>query len=86
MKLATAQMSLQEAKALYLRAKEAYYNEDKPVMTDAAFDRLEERLKSEAPKWAELKKTGIAVPKIGKKSEALLFVPMSSLDKIKADN
>jgi len=53
-------MTLDEAKALYLKAKEAYYN-SKPIMSDAKFDKLEDAIKSKAPKWPELSKTGVKV-------------------------
>lgn len=74
--------TLQEAKKLYIKAKKAYYNTDKAIMSDAEFDRLEERIAKQDPKWPELHKTGI----LGKKSDVEFEYLMPSLAKIKADD
>ena len=49
-------MTLKEMQAQYLAAKEAYYNEE-PIMTDKAFDKLENDIRALAPKWKELAKS-----------------------------
>ena len=71
-------MTLAQLKALYKRAKAAYYNAQ-PIMTDAKFDKLEDRIKELAPDWAELNKTGVKV--LGKKTEVELEHFMPSLNK-----
>jgi NAD-dependent DNA ligase len=73
---------LSEAKKLYVKAKKAYYNTDKAIMTDAEFDRLEERITELDPEWPELHKTGI----LGKKSDVEFEYLMPSLAKVKADD
>lgn len=77
-------MPLPDKKALYLRAREEYYNEGNSTLTDMEYDALEANLLATAPKWVALRKTGIKV-KLGKKSEVKLAVPCPSLDKIVAD-
>lgn len=71
--------TLSELKGEYLAAKNAYYNKKKPIMSDAAFDRLEDKIKHLDPKWPELKKTGVKV--LNKKVEVALRQPMPSLNK-----
>lgn len=63
--------------AQYLAAKEAYYNEE-PIMTDKAFDKLENDIRALAPKWKELAKTGVEADK---KMKAELPNYMPSLNK-----
>jgi NAD-dependent DNA ligase len=65
--------TLEQLKRLYLRAKEAYYNTE-PIMSDADFDRLENSIAKQDPKWPELKKTGVAVEKKAK-GELPNFMP-----------
>ncbi|WP_289855665.1 hypothetical protein [Enterococcus faecalis] len=48
-------------KALYLRAKYAYYNGKSEIMSDAAFDRLEDTIRKRSPEWEELDKTGVRI-------------------------
>ena len=60
-------MNLTEAKVLYIKAKDAYYNTGNPIITDAQYDRLEIWIMSKDPDWSELHKTGIRAGKIGKK-------------------
>jgi DNA ligase (NAD+) len=72
-------MKIAEAKQLYLDAKEAYYNSNKSILTDAAFDDLEDFIKTKDPKWPELKKTGVRV--INKKQEVKHTHFMPSLNK-----
>jgi NAD-dependent DNA ligase len=74
LKLPVAQL-----KILYRRAKDAYYN-DKPIMSDADFDRLEDYLKEQVPNWSGFK---AGAPVKNKKTKAQLPVPIFSLDKIK---
>lgn len=65
-------------KRLYIKAKTAYYNK-KPLMVDAAFDRLENQIRKLDPDWAELAVTGVKVA--DKKIEVALVEPMPSLNK-----
>jgi DNA ligase (NAD+) len=71
--------TLDTLKARYLEAKEAYYN-DQPLMSDAEFDKLEDRIRKLSPNWIELKKTGVKVK--DKKTEVPLLRPMPSLAKM----
>jgi hypothetical protein len=75
--MATAK-TLAEKKALYERARAAYYNEQ-PIMSDAKFDRLEDEIREADPKWKPLRATGTRVA--DKKTEVELVKPMPSLDK-----
>lgn len=73
-------MELSKLKLKYLAAKKSYYNDNKkPILTDAAFDRLEDLIRKMDPDWAELKVTGAAVA--NKKTEVALVEPMPSLNK-----
>jgi DNA ligase (NAD+) len=67
------------SKALYLKAKEAYYN-SAPILSDAEFDALEDEIRLLDPNWSELKKTG--VKPANKKTEVDLLEPMPSLNKM----
>lgn len=78
-----AAITVAEGKKLYVKAKEAYYNTGKPIMSDAAFDALEGWLNKKAPKWSGLKKIGAPAPKALKKVKLPHF--MASLDKVKPD-
>jgi len=49
-------------------------------MTDAEFDKLEDKIRALDPDWKELKKTGVKVS--DKKTETLLWRPMPSLNKM----
>ena len=71
-------MNLKQAKELYIRAKDAYYNSGHPIITDAQFDKLEDWIAKKDPAWSELKKTGILT---GKKQEVKLPFYMPSLNK-----
>ena len=75
--------SISDRKALFLEAREEYYNSKSgsSTLTDAEFDALEDSIRAESPKWKPLLGTGV---KIGKKVEVKLFAPMPSLDKIQA--
>lgn len=77
-------MTLKAKKALYGKAKEAYYNSEdgKTVLSDSVFDYLEDLIRDEDPEWVGLKKTG---KKVGKKVEVQLDVPCPSLEKITHD-
>lgn len=72
-------MTLMQKKQVYIRAKKAYYD-GAPIITDAQFDRLEDLIREEAPKWSGFK-TG--APVAGKKTKKKLPIPIGSLDKIK---
>ena len=75
-------MNLQEAKELYIKAKDAYYNSGKPIITDAQFDKLENWIAKKDPTWPELHKTGILPTDIiGKKTKVKLPFFMPSLNK-----
>lgn len=75
-------MNLQEAKKLYIKAKDAYYNSGKPIITDAQFDKLENWIAKKDPTWPELHKTGILPTEIiGKKTKVKLPFFMPSLNK-----
>lgn len=69
---------LKALKAKYLKAKASYYN-SKPIMTDAEFDALEDRIIASVPEWDQLAKTGVAVA--NKKTEVALLKFMPSLNK-----
>jgi NAD-dependent DNA ligase len=69
---------LEARKRQYIKAKTAYYNK-RPILTDAAFDRLEDLIRKMDPDWAELKVTGTAVA--DKKTEVSLQELMPSLNK-----
>lgn len=69
-------MNIKDLKTSYIKAKEAYYNSD-PIMSDAKFDALEDKIRALDPKWEELNKTGVKV----KKTEVALLHPMPSLNK-----
>jgi len=62
------------------KARDAYYN-GKPVMSDAAYDALEDELRRLDPGNAFLKKVGAAAPASGAWSKIHHTIPMSSLNK-----
>lgn len=62
-----------------IKAKEAYYNTEYPIMTDEDFDALEEQLRKIDPKNPYFKKIGAPISK----ENVVLPVPMMSLNKIK---
>lgn len=72
-----ATLDLEQAKAKYIKAREAY-NNAQPLMTDAQFDRLEDAIRRADPKWQELKKTGAAVRSKKTKAKLLEFMPSLS--------
>lgn len=71
-------LQLDQMKTLYLKAKEAYYN-DEPIMSDEEFDMLEDKIRALDSNWVELDKTGVAIN--GKKFEVKLPYFMPSLNK-----
>lgn len=72
-------MPLRESKQLYKDSKEAYYNGNKTILSDADFDSLEDHIRAQDPGWSELKKTG--VPVANKKAEVKHTYFMPSLNK-----
>lgn len=74
-------MKLEEVKALYIKARDAYYNTGKPILTDAQYDKMEDWLRKKVPDWPELNKTGILPKSVGKKTEVKLPFYMPSLAK-----
>jgi DNA ligase (NAD+) len=76
---------LKALKRQFLRARKVYYNGQggTPLMTDAAFDKLEDRIKAADPTWKHLHKTGTKVE--DKKTEVPLVHFMPSLDKMYED-
>lgn len=81
-----ANLDLAAKKALFIKARKAYYNGGNSPLTDKEFDDLEDVIREEAPKWPALQKTGTAPSGfLGKKSVVSLSVPCSSLDKIVAE-
>lgn len=79
----TAKDPISRLKALYMKAKDVYYNDPdgKLLMKDSEFDELEDIIRNREPNWSELKKTGIK----DKKTKVKLTIPMPSLDKVKVD-
>ena len=75
-------MNLDEYKALLLRWKRAYYNDEEEV-EDHVYDALENKIRKADPDWVELAKTGVRV--MDEKIEVLLPQLMPSLDKIYPD-
>lgn len=69
---------MKELKSLCVKATKAYHN-GTPIMSDAKFDQLEDKIRATDPTWKELTKTGAAVP--NKKTEVALAHPMPSLNK-----
>ena len=65
--------------------REAYYNSDKDLMTDAQFDKLEDQLRKLDPTNKFFKKTG-AAPKGKAKVKIKLPYPMPSLNKMRPEN
>jgi len=75
-------MTLNEMKALYIKANELYHNGGKALMTDKEFDKLEAKIRERAPTWSELRETGA---KISKKVGTKLACLMPSLAKFYPD-
>lgn len=78
-----ATLILTQMKALYKKAKKAYYETGEPIMSDAKFDKLESAIADQDPDWIGLKKTGV---RVGKKVEVKLAYPMPSLAKVTDDD
>lgn len=80
---AITKLQLERLKKRYTEAKDAYYNSSsgKSKLTDAEFDKLEDQIRSEEPKWVGFK-AGTKVKNI--KAKVKLPIPIFSLDKHKA--
>lgn len=74
---------LDKAKKRYSAAKDAYYNDPngKTNMSDAEFDKLEDAIRAQDPKW----KGFTAGSPVYTKTKKKLPIPMFSLDKAKTD-
>lgn len=77
--------TLDQLKQKYISAKRAYYLDPngKTDMSDAQFDKLEDTIREQDPKWKGFK---AGAPVKNKKTKVRLPIPMFSLDKVKADN
>jgi DNA ligase (NAD+) len=73
-------VDLPAMKRQFLAAREAYYNADFPIMTDKAFDALEDQIRKLEPTWKHIHMTG--APVADKKIETDLPYFMPSLDKM----
>lgn len=71
-------LTLTQMKSLYKKARDAYYNKDTLLMSDAKFDALEDKIKRQDPTWEGLKKTGAPVKH---KAKVTLAEFMPSLNK-----
>lgn len=75
-----AQQNLEHAKRQYLRAKKVYDQGDTVLMSDGAFNKLEDSIRKADPKWGPLRDTGTRVA--DKKTEVELLAFMPSLNKM----
>lgn len=73
-------LTLQEKEALYLKAKDAYYNAQ-PIMSDFEFDELEEQLKKEGSKITSIVGAGVA-----ERFKRKHLIEQKSLAKIQVNN
>lgn len=72
-------MTLKDNKTLYLKAKKAYDNGGEPLMSDAQFDKLEDKIRKLDPSWSKLRTTGTRIE--NKKTEVKLPYFLPSLGK-----
>ena len=72
--------TLKEKEALYLKAKDAYYNAQ-PIMSDFEFDELEEQLKKEGSKI-----TSIVGARVAERFKRKHLIEQKSLAKIQVNN
>jgi DNA ligase (NAD+) len=72
-------MNLAQRQKLYLKAKHAYYESDKEILTNGEYDKLEDLIKAECPEWVELAKTGVQVDEGRDEIDLPQFMP--SLEK-----
>src|SRR5271157_3690522 len=63
-----------------IAARLAYYNTNKPIMSDAAFDTLAAEMRAEDPNHPSLTMTGAPVNSAWKKARH--EIPMGSLEKV----
>lgn len=66
---------------LLLSAKNAYYNDSEPIMTDAEYDRLEENLREIDPDNSFFRMVGTLLP--GESGKITHSIPMLSMAKVK---
>lgn len=72
-------MTLADKKALYEKAMWAYHNEQRQIITDKEFDKLEDLIREEDPTWDKLSKTGVRT--FDRRLEVELKEFMPSLEK-----
>jgi DNA ligase (NAD+) len=72
-------MSLADKKQLYEKAMWSYHNEDRQIITDGEFDKLEDLIRAEEPTWERLGKTGVRT--FDRRLEVKLTQFMPSLEK-----
>lgn len=68
-----------------LRAKQAYYYGDKPIMSDAEYDRLEDELRVMDPQHPVIAMVGVPVPPDNMLSQAEHLMPMGSQSKVNTE-
>ena len=73
----------EKLEALYVKAKDSYYNTAKPIMSDEKFDELEDKIRSKWPSSPVLRMVG--APVRANREKCLLPMPMASLAKVKPD-